>query len=191
MAVPISTSERASREVALGRYWRAKEILSGRLRDSAYDPQLFEQYASVLQAMHDQDEAGRYYLLAGASEGDAGLLAKGFLARRKQLALDTLWHTMPLSARRLIAPLPEGTAALLAEAGYERARIEAHNANLTAAHREQQRWREEARSSGADRSVPLVEKGILISVAALFILVWVLGVVKLSEIVVGLIRAMP
>jgi len=56
MSAKISGIDRAAAELANGRAWRAKEILSGRLRNSAYDAELFRLYAKVLNAMGDDNE---------------------------------------------------------------------------------------------------------------------------------------
>ena len=107
-------------EIANGRLWRAKEILRGRLANADYDPARFAQYADVLAAMHDDDEAGRYYLLAGRTDGKAGALARAFLARRSARGFARLWADMPAAACRGHAEMPApGTLALLREAGFE------------------------------------------------------------------------
>lgn len=112
--------ERVEEEIARGRLWRAKEIVQGRLRDARYDAGMFRRYGEVLAAMHDEDEAGRYFLLAGVTEGEAGRLARAFLARRARTDIAPLWGAMPTAARRLAAlSFPDGTRALLVEAGFE------------------------------------------------------------------------
>ncbi len=110
--------KKADGEIAAGRPWRAKEMLAGRLADAHYDTELFRRYAQVLADMRDDDEAGRFFLLAGTRDGEGGMLARAFLARRKKRQVQDLWVTMPAAARRLDAPmLPAGTKALLIEAG--------------------------------------------------------------------------
>lgn len=111
--------EKADGEIAAGRPWRAKEMLAGRIADARYEPELFRRYAEVLADMRDDDEAGRYFLLAGSREGEGGMLARAFLTRRRKQSVQALWATMPAAARRLEAPmLPAGTKALLIEAGF-------------------------------------------------------------------------
>ena len=84
-------------ELARGRLWRARELLAARVANSGFDPELFRRYAAVLQAMGDQDEAGRFYMLAGEKSGTEGLLADQFIKRRS-LPLAELWATMPPAA---------------------------------------------------------------------------------------------
>ena len=96
--------EKFDAEVAAGRLWRAKEILTGRLRDADYDPQLFERYGTLLHRMHDDDAAGQYFFLAGITTGPEGELAKSYLQRRRNATLDDIWHSMPRSARTLRLP---------------------------------------------------------------------------------------
>jgi hypothetical protein len=106
-------------EIAAGRPWRAKEMLAGRLADARYDAELFRRYAQVLADMRDDDAAGRYFLLAGVRDGEGGMLARAFLARRRKQGIEAVWATMPAAARRLEAPmLPAGTKSLLIEAGF-------------------------------------------------------------------------
>lgn len=112
-------------EIAAGRLWRAKEMLAGRVADAGYDAELFERFARVLAEMRDDDVAGRYFLLAGVRDGEGGMLARAFLKRRQKQKLAVLWATMPAAARRLtLARLPDGTRALLTEAGFTAAAVE-------------------------------------------------------------------
>lgn len=106
---------RVDAEISRCRFWRAKEILTGRLASSNYDPALFGKLAFVLDAMHDDDEAGRYYLLSGTSEGRGGELARQFLSRRRKACVAEIWLTMPKAAQRRDSshPTPHGTIELL------------------------------------------------------------------------------
>lgn len=118
-------------EIERQRYWRAKEILQGRLAAAGYDPELFARYADVLAAMHDHDEAGRFDLLAGRVDGEAGSRARAFLTRRSKRSLAQLWAEMPAACRRAYAVrLPQGTIALLSEYGHSPAKIDRHLAKL-------------------------------------------------------------
>ena len=87
-------------ELAEGRVWRSRELLAARVSTSDFNPDLFRRYAAVLHAMGDQDEAGRFYMLAGANAGTEGLLADQFLQRRAQ-PLNELWAAMPAAAHRI------------------------------------------------------------------------------------------
>jgi hypothetical protein len=127
--------DRAEEEIANGRLWRAKEILRGRLAASEYDAQLFARYAGVLAAMQDDDEAGRFHLLAGSVAGAGGTLARAFLARRSSWGFAQLWSDMPAAARRgSAASVPAGTRDLLREAGFAGTQMERHLADLGARH---------------------------------------------------------
>lgn len=122
--------DRAHDEVAKGRLWRAKEILRGRIAGAGYDAGLFERFADVLAAMRDDDEAGRYYLLAGKAEGAAGDLARAFLTRRASRSFAQLWSDMPAAARRSpIEALPASTIDLLTSAGFDLHVIRKHLAD--------------------------------------------------------------
>lgn len=127
-------------EVARGRLWRAKEMLAGRLADARYEPELFRRYAQVLADMRDDDAAGRYFLLAGETGGEGGMLARAFLARRKGRRLAQLWGSMPAAARRPArGDVPPGTIALLVAAGHGAGTVEAHLATLARATSERRR----------------------------------------------------
>lgn len=117
--------DKADGEIAAGRPWRAKEMLAGRVADAGYDAELFRRYAQVLADMRDDDAAGRYFLLAGARDGEGGMLARAFLERRRRQGIEAVWATMPAAARRLEAPmLPAGTKSLLIEAGFSVAAVD-------------------------------------------------------------------
>ena len=106
-------------EIARGRLWRAKEILRGRLSHAKYDCELFARYAAIFEAMHDDDEAGRFYFLSGENAIAARTLAQKFLERRQQQSLNDLWAAMPIAAHR-VSPgaMREETKNLLAGFGH-------------------------------------------------------------------------
>lgn len=98
----------------------------GRLANSDYDPVLFQKIGDVLSSMHDDDEAGRYYLLAGTSGTQSVELVQAFLTRRKSGSVDSIWSTMPSAARRLSAGgFPDATVEYLVDAGFERTTVTA------------------------------------------------------------------
>ena len=170
--------ERIDGEIARGRLWRAKEIVQGCLRDARYDAGVFRRYGEVLAAMHDDDEAGRYFLLAGVTEGEAGRLARAFLARRAGTDIAPLWVAMPAAARRLVAPtFPDGTRALLVEAGFDARAIDELARKLAASATGAKRSRRRARSR---RQLPPTRGATVVS--------WVVFVVLCIVMALGLLR---
>ena len=59
-----STIERANAEIASGRLWRAKEILSSSLSTYGYSREICLAYADVLISLGDKLDAGKFYLLS-------------------------------------------------------------------------------------------------------------------------------
>lgn len=170
--------ERIDTEIANGRLWRAKQALQGRLRDATYDTTLFRRYGDVLAAMRDDDEAGRYYLLAGATQGEPGRLARAFLARRQGRDAARIWDTMPKAARRSRpASLPIGMQVLLREAGREAGAFETLP-------------RRRGRKPGQRATAPPAKGAIVFAwmVVALLSVVVALGFLRTIEIGIGLIR---
>lgn len=165
-------------ELAEGRLWRARELLAARLAKSDFDPELFRRYAAVLQAMGDQDEAGRFYVLAGDNSGTEGLLADQFLRRRDQ-PLSELWSAMPDAARRVtpesqVAPL----IALLLQTGYGKEAVAALISGLIAENieRDTRGW-----SLSIPHSLPSEATGVVFTIAAAVI--FLLGLLKVLELV--------
>ena len=132
--MPISYAT-VDEELKRGRFWRAKEILSGRLASSGYDAELFGRYADVLACMQDDDAAGRFYFLSGRRDGEAGRLSQEFLRRRAAMSFEGLWATMPGAAWRTSkAGVPEAVRreailrfdgdARMIEAFFDRVKVE-------------------------------------------------------------------
>lgn len=168
-------------ELADGRLWRARELLAARVAASNFDPELFRRYAAVLHAMGDQDEAGRFYMLAGERSGTEGLLADQFI-RRRALPLPELWAAMPEAARR-IGPDTETKrlTALLLEAGYDGNAVAALLSDLIThnAARETRSW-----MLSVPHSLSSETAGVVLSIAAAVI--FLLGLLKLLQIVASL-----
>lgn len=170
-------------ELAEGRMWRARELLAARVLTSDFDPDLFRRYGAVLHAMGDQDEAGRFYMLAGESSGTEGLLADQFLQRRAQ-PLNELWAAMPAAAHRI---KPESVTApmaqVLMETGYDKAAVGAMLSGLITRHAAA-----ETRSFtlAIPHSISSEASGIALTlgVAALVFL----GLLKLIEMVAAIVR---
>jgi hypothetical protein len=167
-------------EIAKGRLWRAKEILRGRLADAAYDPVLFSRYAEVLAAMGDHDEAGRYYLLAGCADGDAGALARAFVTRRRAMTFAQLWSQMPAAARRgLEDGLPAPAMDLLRASGFDGRVVKKHLSALSSRSKANADQRATLRNKVAEiargERIGLVMAGIVLVVMA----VGVVGTIRL------------
>jgi hypothetical protein len=171
---------RADVEIAKGRYWRAKQILSGRIANSHYDAEIFRRYAVVLQAMNDDDEAGRYYFLAGTSEGNGSMLAREFLARREGVGLRELWLSMPKAAHVLVAAqcYPEGVALMLREAGHSSADILEHFDLM-----ETKKVHVPTKRRALNKPISYRTNVFGWIVFGLFIVTLLLGVVRLGEII--------
>lgn len=90
---------RVERAVNEGKLWKAKEVLQGRIAASGFDPALYEKYGTVLLAMGDLVEAGKYLFLAGAA-GPEYLGAKElYLSRHAGNGWRNLYATFPSRAK--------------------------------------------------------------------------------------------
>jgi hypothetical protein len=92
--------ERAAREEAAGRTWRAKEILRGNIGQSPYTPKLYVAYGELLLRLGENDEAGKYLLLAGSSQ-PAHQPAIDLFLRRHGSSPRQLFSRFPTQARRV------------------------------------------------------------------------------------------
>jgi hypothetical protein len=90
---------RAAREVAGGRFWRAKELLRAAVSQSDYDPDLYEQFGTVLLAMGDNLEAGRWLFLSGRRDAEYGPAVALFLERHGRRGGARLCASFPAGAR--------------------------------------------------------------------------------------------
>lgn len=170
-------------ELAEGRLWRARELLAARIATSDFDPHLFRRYGAVLHAMGDQDEAGRFYMLAGENSGTEGLLADQFLQRRAQ-ALNELWAAMPAAAHRIkLESATEPMAAVLIQTGYDKAAVGALLSGLITRHAAAET---RSFSLSIPHSVPSEASGIALTlgIAALVFL----GLLKLIEMAAAILR---
>jgi hypothetical protein len=170
-------------ELAEGRVWRARELLAARVASSDFNPDLFRRYAAVLHAMGDYDEAGRFYMLAGANAGTEGLLADQFLQRRAQ-PLNELWAAMPAAAHRIKPESATGPmAAVLIQTGYDKTAVGALLTGLITRHAAA-----ETRSFtlAIPHSVPSEASGIALALTAAALVF--LGLLKLIEMVAAIVR---
>jgi hypothetical protein len=95
-----STIQRAKRESASGRLWRAKEILGSSIPEYGYSPDIFMAYADVLLAMGDDLDAGRFYLLSiDQPDSRQERVMRMFLQRHKSESWRQLLSHFPNAAR--------------------------------------------------------------------------------------------
>src|SRR5215203_3361718 len=123
---------RVEKAVAEGKLWRAKEILQGKIAAAPFDPALYERFGTVLLAMGDLVEAGKYLFLAGTNEPeylDAKVL---YLSRYARNGWQNLYGTFPSRAKLLdLSEYPEPVADELRRLGYpehERRKLKAGQA---------------------------------------------------------------
>src|ERR1043165_2825126 len=64
MGEAMRAFENADQEVSKGNLWRAREILQGSIPNAGYNCDLFEKLGTVLLAMGDLPEAGRFLFLS-------------------------------------------------------------------------------------------------------------------------------
>jgi hypothetical protein len=90
---------RAADEVAAGRLWRAKELLRAAAAQSAYGPDLYEQFGAVLLAMGDNLEAGRWLFLSGRRDAEYEPAITLFLERHGRNGGPRLYASLPAAGR--------------------------------------------------------------------------------------------
>lgn len=156
----------ADREIAAGNLWRAKEILHGQIKYSAYNVALFEKLGVVLLQMNDLAEAGKYLFLSGVRKPEYEE-AIGIFLKKYEGKPHNLFHPFPRSAKlSKISDYPETVATYLRELGFTDGLETVHGVTPT--------------SVGSGGKIALVV--FLLIVLAIIILL-ILGIVKLFEIV--------
>src|SRR5215204_5089986 len=102
---------RVEKAVAEGKLWRAKEILQGNIAAAPFDPALYERYGTVLLAMGDLVEAGKYLFLAGTNEPEYLDAKELYLSRYAKNGWQHLYGTFPSRAKSLdLGEYPEPVA---------------------------------------------------------------------------------
>lgn len=123
--------ERVERALTEGKLWKAKEVLQGRIAASGFDPALYEKYGTVLLAMGDLVEAGKYLFLAGADGPEYLNAEELYLSRHAGNGWQNLYATFPSRAKLLdLSEYPEAVADELRRLGYP----EEERRKLKAAH---------------------------------------------------------
>ncbi len=80
-------------------FWRAKQILQGRLVNSGYHEELFLLYGQVLLKMGDKVEAGKFLFLSGERINDYADSIALFISKYSKTNFSNFWSRMPVSAR--------------------------------------------------------------------------------------------
>jgi hypothetical protein len=86
--------------LAAGELWRAKEILSGRIGSTAFDPALYERYGALLLQMGDKVAAGKFLFLCGSRRPEYDEAIGLFLRKYSKTGWRDLLASFPASARR-------------------------------------------------------------------------------------------
>ena len=94
------TISRATEEIANGRLWRAKEILSSSISTYGYSRPVLQQLGEVLLQMSDDLEAGKFLLLSTDKPNEKELVAiELFLKRYGSLDYQKLLSQFPARVR--------------------------------------------------------------------------------------------
>jgi len=113
-----SRVDKAAEAVAAGHFWRAKEILRGRLRAHSFDPEVYEQLGLVLLRMGDHLEAGKFLLLSGKRTPEYEESIRVFIRRYAHAPWQNMLAAFPRNARRCSwSELPAQARADLEAAG--------------------------------------------------------------------------
>ncbi len=97
--------KRISRLRDSGIQWKAKEILSGKIGQQEYQPDLYRLYGEVLFELGDMHEAGKYLFLGGAKDDPKYRKAVSiFLQRHNKKDAYGFFALMP---KRFVAAAPD------------------------------------------------------------------------------------
>ena len=112
------TIDKVAEAIAAGQLWRAKEILSGRVRSRSFDPDLFEELGRVLLKMGDELEAGRFLLLSGKRRPEYQDAIGLFFQRYSRAGWQNMLASLPAAVRACSwSELPQQLRADLEAAG--------------------------------------------------------------------------
>ena len=112
--------------IAAGNYWRAKEILQGRLAGAGYDCELFRNYGFVLQRMGDLRIAGKYLFLSGHREREYHESIETFKRLDCKGSFSEFWSGMPKAAQNsATSDVPKQVLDELIGLGFQRGEIDA------------------------------------------------------------------
>lgn len=109
--------DRANKEIAAGRLWRAKEILSGSLMTYPFEPELYAAYGELLFRLGDMREAGKFLFLAGRDSSSEAVQV--YLRQSKAADKNAFYATFPARARlATLAEYPPSVAEELKRRGF-------------------------------------------------------------------------
>lgn len=91
---------RVEAEVAVGRVWRAKEILAGNIASGLIEPAVLERYGQLLDSVGDRVEAGKFLYLSGVRRREYAHPIALFIQRHAQLDGPALVARLPNAIRR-------------------------------------------------------------------------------------------
>ncbi len=115
----IPAPQRAREEVAGGRLWRAKEILSGQIASVGYSPEVYAAYGRVLAEMHDSKEAGKFLFLSGLAIQEEKNLTELFLESVRGKPWQHVRSSFPHTAQKnSLADYPERVRVELKALGF-------------------------------------------------------------------------
>ena len=113
---------RSAGEVGLGRPWRAKEILGGRIASARgpVAPALLEAYGALLDSLGDRFEAGKFLYLSGSQDPAHADAIALFLHRTRNMPASALIGLFPRAVQRAgLGHLPGAVRDALAARGVE------------------------------------------------------------------------
>jgi hypothetical protein len=163
----MNVIEKADREIAKGKLWRAKEILQGAIGHAGYETEIYEKLGLVLLRMQDLAEAGKYLFLSGARKPEYLEPIEIFIGRYQKKP-HNLYNQFPRSARLAkIEDYPPAVADALRALNFPE--ILRNDAGYAAADR-----------GGEEGFFGLA---VLLAVVVAILVLLVLGLIKLLEIV--------
>ena len=95
------SDERIQSYIDEGNYWRAKEVLQGRITNSGYSVELFRMLGEVLLIMHDTLNAGKYLFLSGVRKPEYSEAISLYLSRYSKKNIGHIFYTFPVGIRKI------------------------------------------------------------------------------------------
>jgi len=99
----VETDQRIQSYINGGEFWRAKEVLQGRIANAGFEPELYELLGFVLLEMQDTMNAGKYLFLSGVRKSEYSDAIALFIGRYAKKDIRQLFWTFPKSVQ--YAPL--------------------------------------------------------------------------------------
>lgn len=158
---------KAQAEVAVGRTWRAKEILRGCVGsvDYALHPELLEAYGALLDQLGDRYEAGKYLFLSGSTNVEHQAAIGVYMDRNRLATANDLVAQFPAAIRyRGLGHLPLRVKTELEKRGIDAPELQRMEPRQVPVYKGT--WKDSAATFTA------------IAVLALSMLFWVIGLVN-------------